>query len=87
MGSYLFNEFLVSSNISARAIEGLLQEGEQDSDNDTSLDGFSEDDEEDGNGKDIDSHDGDCSQCSEEVNQSRWIVPLKCGWQRHAKDS
>lgn len=47
---------LLLSSLEGRSIDELLDEREQHRDNDRGLDGFSEDDEEDGNGEEILSH-------------------------------
>lgn len=54
--AYLFYELLVHGDISTRSIESLLQESKQNGDNDGRLNCFSEDDEEHGDGEDIDRH-------------------------------
>ena len=53
----LFDQLVVDGDISIGAIEGLLQEGEEDGYNDGGLQGLSKDDEEDGNGEYVDGHD------------------------------
>ena len=57
-GVYLSDEFLVDSLVAVGAVEGLLEKGQQDRDDDDSLQRLSEDDEEDGHGEDLDRHDG-----------------------------
>ena len=53
---YLANQFLVYDRILFRA-KGLLQERKQDRDDDAGLETFSEANEENGNSKDVDTHD------------------------------
>ena len=55
--SYLFDELLVYSNISTWAIEGLLQESQENRDNDCCLQCLSEDNEKDRHGENVDRHD------------------------------
>lgn len=61
--AYLAPQTVVSLDVAIGAIEGLLQEGEQDGDNNDGLNGLSEDDQEDGHRKDIDSHGEGCCGC------------------------
>ena len=55
--AYLASKLLVHLDIAIGAVESLLEESKQDRDDDDSLESLSEDDEEDGNRKDVDSHD------------------------------
>lgn len=54
---YLASKLPVHLDIAIGTIEGLLEEGKQDRDDDDGLESLSEDDEEDGDRKDVDSHD------------------------------
>lgn len=56
MQTHLLHELLVRCPIMVWATEGLFEEGEEDRDDDCSLERLSEDNEEDGHGKDVDSH-------------------------------
>lgn len=53
---YLSDEFLVDGDVAVGAVEGLLEEGEEDGDDDCCLDGLAEYDEEDGDGEDVGCH-------------------------------
>lgn len=59
-GVYLSYEFLVHGGVAVGAVEGLLEEGEEDGDDDCGLDGLAEDDEEDGDGEDVGRHGCGC---------------------------
>lgn len=59
-GAYLAAELLVDLDISLRAVEGLLEPCEEHGDDDDGLEGLTEDDEEDRDGKDLGSHGGRC---------------------------
>lgn len=54
--AHLSSHVLVDLDIAIGTVEGLLKEGKQDGNNDDSLERLSQDDEEDGNRKYIDSH-------------------------------
>ena len=53
---YLTDEFLVDGLVAVGAVEGLLEEGEQDRDDDDGLKALTKDDEEDRDGEDVGSH-------------------------------
>lgn len=55
--AYLASKLLVHLDIAIGAVESLLEESKQDRDDDDGLESLSEDDEEDGNRKDVDGHD------------------------------
>lgn len=57
MGTHLASQALIHLDVAVGTMEGLLEEGKQDRDDDNRLKGLSKDNEEDGNRKDIDSHD------------------------------
>lgn len=54
--AHLADEFFVDDDIAFGPVEGLLEEGEEDGDDDCGLEGLAEDDEEDGDGEDVDGH-------------------------------
>jgi hypothetical protein len=53
---HLSNQFFIHINIALWPIKSLFQEGKQDGNDNTSLQGLSKHHEEHGNGKDIDGH-------------------------------
>ena len=69
--SYLPNELLVDLAFPLRAIEGLLQKGEQDGDNDDCLQSLAEDNQEYRHSKDIDRHDEELIQENGQWQQRR----------------
>lgn len=56
--SYLFNKLLIHCRVSIGAVKSLLQKREEYGNNYGGLQCLSENDEEDGDGEDVDSHDG-----------------------------
>jgi hypothetical protein len=58
--TYLPHEFLVNGGIAVRPVEGLLEKGEKDGDDNRGLDGLAEDNEEDGDGEDVGCHACEC---------------------------
>ena len=54
--AYLLDELLIDRDISTWAIKGLLQEGKKNGNDDRNLQSLAKDNEEDGDGKYINSH-------------------------------
>ena len=88
---YLISKLLVKQLVLVRA-ELLLDEGQEDGDDDTCLERFSEDDEEDGDSEDLD-HDGGVIQCAKRkmkvsrpgrsISLLEWLpLVYSCKWLR-----
>ena len=86
-GTHLLHELAVDCDISIRTVESLLQEGEENGDNDGSLQGLSKHDEEDGNGENVDGHDDRIAPRANDTvrffNEVVMVMSLK-GWGRWA---